>query len=94
MKKKIAYTSITAAVGMVAFFSGQRLAEPEPREVINLAAVADCNTDREKLTISSSVNSDYFDMSTVVDFTATGDGLQLYTADGSGYYWERTEKYE
>ena len=29
------------------------------------------------------------DMNTVIDFTATEYGLQLYFEDGSGYYWER-----
>lgn len=29
------------------------------------------------------------DMDAVVDFTASEYGLQLYFADGSGYYWER-----
>lgn len=29
------------------------------------------------------------DMNTIVDFSATEYGLQLYFADGSGYYWER-----
>lgn len=29
------------------------------------------------------------DMGAVIDFTASEYGLQLYFADGSGYYWER-----
>ena len=28
-------------------------------------------------------------MDAVVDFSATEYGLQLYFADGTGYYWER-----
>lgn len=28
-------------------------------------------------------------MNTIVDFTATEYGLQLYFEDGSGYFWER-----
>lgn len=31
----------------------------------------------------------YLDMETVTDFNTTETGLMLYTADGSGYYWER-----
>ena len=29
------------------------------------------------------------DMSQVVDFAVTDDGLYLYMTDGSGYYWEK-----
>lgn len=29
------------------------------------------------------------DMNTIVDFSATEYGLQLYFKDGSGYFWER-----
>ena len=31
----------------------------------------------------------YINMETVTDFNVTETGLMLYTADGSGYYWER-----
>ena len=34
-------------------------------------------------------NDDIVDMNTIVDFTATEYGLQLYFKDGSGYFWER-----
>ncbi|NBJ95670.1 hypothetical protein [Parablautia muri] len=34
-------------------------------------------------------NDDIVDMNTIVDFTATEYGLQLYFEDGTGYYWER-----
>lgn len=33
--------------------------------------------------------NNYIDMRTVTDFTATETGLQIYTDDGNGYYWER-----
>ena len=33
--------------------------------------------------------NDFVDMRQVVNFSATGNGLQLYFEDGSGYYWER-----
>lgn len=35
------------------------------------------------------LHDDIVDMNTIVDFSATEYGLQLYFADGSGYYWER-----
>lgn len=34
-------------------------------------------------------NPNYLNMSTVTDFQATETGIMLYTADGSGWYWER-----
>ena len=35
------------------------------------------------------LNDNIVDMNTIVDFTATEYGLQLYFEDGTGYYWER-----
>lgn len=35
------------------------------------------------------LNDDIMDMNTIVDFTASEYGLQLYFEDGSGYFWER-----
>lgn len=35
------------------------------------------------------LDDDIVDMNTIVDFTATEYGLQLYFEDGSGYFWER-----
>ena len=35
------------------------------------------------------LNDDIVDMNTIVDFSATEYGLQLYFEDGSGYFWER-----
>ena len=35
------------------------------------------------------LNDDIVDMNTVIDFSATEYGLQLYFEDGSGYFWER-----
>lgn len=35
------------------------------------------------------LDDDIVDMDAVVDFSATEYGLQLYFADGTGYYWER-----
>ena len=34
-------------------------------------------------------NDDIVDMNTIIDFSATEYGLQLYFEDGSGYFWER-----
>lgn len=35
------------------------------------------------------LNDDIVDMNTIVDFTATEYGLQLYFEDGTGYFLER-----
>lgn len=35
------------------------------------------------------LNDDLVDMNTIIDFSATEYGLQLYFEDGSGYFWER-----
>lgn len=35
------------------------------------------------------LNDDIVDMNTIVDFSATEYGLQLYFEDGSGYFLER-----
>lgn len=40
-------------------------------------------------TSSKEFFDNYIDMSTVTDFIATETGLQLYTNDGNGYYWEK-----
>lgn len=104
MKNKIVYLTLTAVISVAAFLVGKITSEPKPGEVINPETVIDWNTDGEELSISTSdgqeyycyksddiYNSNYFDISQVVDFVATEDGLQLYTADGFGYYWEREE---
>lgn len=35
------------------------------------------------------LHDDIVDMNTIVDFSATEYGLQLYFEDGTGYWWER-----
>lgn len=35
------------------------------------------------------LHDDIVDIHTVIDFSATEYGLQLYFEDGSGYFWER-----
>lgn len=38
---------------------------------------------------SAEFQENYVDMRNVIDFDVNEDGLQLYFADGTGYYWER-----
>lgn len=40
-------------------------------------------------TTSLDFNDNYVNMRQVTDFAANDDGLQLYLADGNGYYWQR-----
>lgn len=37
---------------------------------------------------STTIDSNYLDMNTVIGYSGTTAGLQLYTNDGNGYYWE------
>lgn len=37
---------------------------------------------------SAEFQDNFVDMRTVIDFSATEYGLQLYFEDGTGYYWE------
>lgn len=37
---------------------------------------------------SAEFQDNFVDMRTVIDFSATEYGLQLYFDDGTGYYWE------
>ena len=41
------------------------------------------------LPLDTEYQNDCIDMKQVTDFTATENSLQLYTADGNGYYWEK-----
>ena len=38
---------------------------------------------------TETVKERFIDMQSVIDFDVSEDGLLLYFADGSGYYWER-----
>lgn len=86
MKKSIKAIGIIAAMGIMiacAYLLGTTQAEiitevqtvSETREVIPDGYIP--------------FNDDIVDMNTIVDFTATEYGLQLYFEDGSGYFWER-----
>ena len=37
----------------------------------------------------TNINADTIDMNQVVDIQASEYGVQITTADGNGYYWER-----
>lgn len=90
MKKSIKIIEIIATIGIMlvgAYLLGTTQAETitevqtvtETREVIPDGYI-DIN--------SSEFQDNFVDMRTVVDFSATEYGLQLYFEDGTGYYWE------
>lgn len=86
MKKSIKAIGIIAAMGIMiacAYLLGTTQAETiteiqtvtETREVVPDGYIP--------------FNDDIVDMNTIVDFTATEYGLQLYFEDGTGYFLER-----
>lgn len=86
MKKSIGTIAIIATIGIMlvcAYLLGTTQAETitevqtvtEIREVIPDGYIP--------------LNDDIVDMDTVVDFSATEYGLQLYFEDGTGYFLER-----
>lgn len=90
MKNKIIYITLTAIIGIGCFFSGQKSVE------IQTAPESKCIIENQRNMLKDIVdqiimfeNPVYLDMSTVIDFVATEEGLQLYTSDGNGYYLER-----
>ena len=75
MKRKIAYTIIITAVIISAFFIGKSRGKSEM-----ISQFYD--------TTGMNNNEYIVDMSEVTSFTANGNSLQLYFADGTGYYHE------
>ena len=86
MKKTIKTISIIATIGIMlvsAYLLGTTQAETitevqtitETREVIPDGYIP--------------LDDNIVNMNTIVDFTATEYGLQLYFEDGSGHFWER-----
>lgn len=41
------------------------------------------------IALTEDFTNDFVDMRTVINYSVNEDGLQLYCADGTGYYWER-----
>lgn len=88
MKKKIIITTLFIATIISAYLVGATESETivktetvtEIKEVIPDGYI---NTNSEEF------QNDYINMNDVVGYEATDSGLQLYTTDGCGYYWER-----
>lgn len=89
MKKSIKTTGVIATIGIIAigaYLLGTTQAETitETKTVTEIKEVV---PDGYIDTDSDEFKENYVDMRKVVYWEAN-DGLQLYYADGSGYYWE------
>lgn len=87
MKRKI----LVAAIGLIALIGAYSLGAAQEKTIVKTKVI------KEKIdvvpegyidTTSEEFINNYIDMRTVVDYESN-NGLQIYCADGSGYYWER-----
>ena len=84
MKKSIRIIGTIATMGAIAFGSyllGTRQAETVT-EVQTITEIREIETTLEI------IPDGYIDMQTIIGFTVSDDGLQLYFDDGTGYWWE------
>lgn len=86
MKKSIKVIGIIAIMGIV-LVGAYLLGTTQAETITEIQAVAET---REVIPDGYiPFNDDLVDMNTIIDFSATEYGLQLYFEDGSGYFWER-----
>lgn len=90
MKKMIKTIGIIATIGIMlvcAYLLGTTQAETITK-IQTVTEVREIIPD-DYIDINSAEFQDNFvDMRTVIDFSSTEYGLQLYFGDGTGYYWE------
>ena len=86
MKKSIKAIGIIATMGIM-IVSAYLLGTTQAEIIIEVQTV----TETKEVIPDGYIplNDDIVDMDTVIDFSATEYGLQLYFEDGSGYFWER-----
>ena len=86
MKKSIKAIGIIATMGIM-IVSAYLLGTTQAETIIEVQTV----TETKEVIPDGYIplNDDIVDMNTVIDFSATEYGLQLYFEDGSGYFWER-----
>lgn len=90
MKKSIKTIVIITAMGIMlvlAYLLGTTQAETIT-EVQAATEVKEIVPDGYIDINSAEFQDNFVDMRTVVDFSTTEYGLQLYFEDGTGYYWE------
>ena len=78
MKKKILTIALFVSVAVGFFILGATQAK-------TVEVIPDGYID----TKSDEFFENYIDMRTIVNFESNENGLQLYTNDGNGYYWEK-----
>lgn len=87
--KEITFVAIIEVLTLGAFFTGSFCA-PKTETVTEIRTeTVETIPDGYVDTGSEEFMNNFVDMRQVVDFTASENGLQLYTSDGSGYYWEK-----
>ena len=86
MKRTIRTIGIIATMGIM-IVSAYLLGTTQAETIIEVQTV----TETKEVIPDGYIplNDDIMDMNTVIDFSATEYGLQLYFEDGSGYFWER-----
>ena len=86
MKKSIKAIGIIATMGIM-IVSAYLLGTTQAETITEIQTV----TETREVVPDGYIpfNDDIVDMNTIVDFSATEYGLQLYFEDGSGYFWER-----
>ena len=85
MKKAVGKIVIIGCMIAMSFCSGMRHAEKivdRTEKIIEVIPEGYINAEAEEFL------DNYVDMRQVVDFVGSEEGLQLYFADGTGYYWE------
>lgn len=86
MKKSIKAIGIIATMGIM-LVSAYMLGTKQAETITEIQTV----TETREVVPDGYIpfNDDIVDMNTIVDFTATEYGLQLYFEDGTGYFRER-----
>lgn len=93
MKKPIKTTIITTTMGVMlacAYLLGTAQAEPLRIQAIKaVKAIADGKHIAMDAATFQDSYEHHIDMQQVTGFEVSVNGLQIYFADGTGYYWER-----
>ena len=88
MKKKILTITLFAVVAIGSFLLGTTQTDTEVKTA-EVEKVVEVVPDGYIDATTEEFFNNYIDMRTVTDFETNENGLQLYTNDGNGYYWER-----
>ena len=89
MKKRIITLAIFLVAIISSFILGTTQAKTVTTEVKEIEKIVEVIPNGYIDTTTDDFFNNYIDMRTVTDFEANENGLQLYTNDGNGYYWEK-----